>query len=105
MDLLVFLESAWQCHQHDAWSVLPTINVPFLYIAAEKDTFTPMCCANEIVSRVDGGELLILADGSHAAIIEQPETINYRLHRFFEQLGVPRFHQKTFDGGWQRPFC
>ena len=96
MDLLVFLESAWQCHQHDAWEVLPTVDVPFLYIAAEKDGFTPLDCAKEIVSMVPNGELLILADGSHAAIIEQPETINYRLRRFFdEKLGAREPHRQN----------
>lgn len=30
-------------------------------------------------------ELLVLADGSHAALIEQPETINHRVDRFFQQ--------------------
>ena len=29
-------------------------------------------------------ELMILAEGSHAALIEQPEDINHRLERFLE---------------------
>ena len=32
-----------------------------------------------------GAELLVLADASHAALIEQPETINHRLDRFIRE--------------------
>ncbi len=32
-----------------------------------------------------GAELMILAQGSHAALIEQPEDINHRLGRFLAQ--------------------
>ena len=38
---------------------------------------------------IPNSDFLLLAGGSHAAIVEQPETINYRLDRFLnERLGA-----------------
>jgi pimeloyl-ACP methyl ester carboxylesterase len=50
--------------------------------AAEKDTFTPISCAQKMTNLLPFGELIVLADGSHAALIEQPEIINYTMNRF-----------------------
>ena len=82
MDFLVFLEAAWQCQVHDIWDDLPNIKVPVLMIAAENDAFTPISCAKKLTSAIPVSEFMVLADGSHAALIEQPETINFRLDRF-----------------------
>ncbi len=82
MDFLVFLEAAWQCQVHDIWDDLPNIKVPVLMIAAENDAFTPISCAKKLTSAIPISEFMVLADGSHAALIEQPDTINFRLDRF-----------------------
>ncbi len=99
IDIRVFLETALQLNQHDAWDLLPTLDRPLLVIAAEKDDFTPMWCSQKIVDSTPDAELLVLADGSHAALIEQPETINHRIDRFLRErvsasppLGVVPLH-------------
>ena len=56
-----------------------------MVIAAENDTFTPIWCARDMANAIPAAELLVLADASHAALIEQPETINHRLERFFRE--------------------
>jgi len=88
MNFLIFLEAAWQCQLHDAWSVLPNIQVPTLMIAGENDFFTPMHCARELTNSIPNAELMVLAEGTHSAIIEQPETINHRIERFFAENSV-----------------
>jgi pimeloyl-ACP methyl ester carboxylesterase len=85
VDPRVFIESVMQLNQHDVWDKLPEIEAPTLIIAAENDTFTPVWCARKMASDIPTAELLILADASHAALIEQPETINHRLERFFRE--------------------
>ena len=85
MDVLLFLEAAWQCQLHDAWDQLADIKVPLLMIAAENDAFTPLDCAERLVEAVETSSLMVLADGSHAALIEQPETINHRIDRFIHE--------------------
>lgn len=85
MDILLFLEAAWQCQLHDAWEQLPEIAAPLLMIAAENDAFTPLDCAERLVAAAQNAELMVLADGSHAALIEQPQTINHRIDRFLKE--------------------
>lgn len=88
IDFRMFIRAILAAQDHDGWDVLPTITVPSLVVAAEKDAFTPMWLSRKMASSIPGGELLVLADGSHAAIIEQPETINHRLERFIRERGV-----------------
>ena len=62
--------------------------MPTLIIAAEDDPFFPLSVMRKLHNAIAQSEFLVLSGGSHAAIIEQPETINYRLDRFFaERLG------------------
>ena len=88
LDFRFFTRAVLALQDHDAWPWLPEIDVPVLVIAAENDKFTPMWCTRRIVERVPGAELMVLADASHAALIEQPETIHHRVDRFLaERLG------------------
>ncbi len=90
MDLRVFLRTVLRIQDHDAWDLLPDLGVPLLVVAAENDQFTPMWCSERIVRQAPGAELMVLADASHAALIEQPETINHRVGRFLrEHLDLP----------------
>jgi pimeloyl-ACP methyl ester carboxylesterase len=89
LDLRLFIENVCKTNEHDAWDLLPVLDRPLLVVAAENDKFTPMWCSEKIVSDTPGAELMVLADASHAALIEQPETINHRLERFIrERTGI-----------------
>jgi pimeloyl-ACP methyl ester carboxylesterase len=85
LDLRVFLHNVLEVQKHDAWDVLPKIIVPTLIIAAERDAFTPMWLSRKEVDTIPGAELLVLADASHAALIEQPENIHHRVARFLRE--------------------
>ena len=85
LDQRLFIETVLKTDEHDAWDLLPELNRPVLVIAAENDKFTPMWCSEKIVANTPGAELLVLADASHAALIEQPETINHRIERFISE--------------------
>ena len=85
MDMLTFTDAILACHQHDAWPMLSDIQVPVLVFAAERDTFTPIHCSESIAQTLPKGEIMILADGSHAALIEQPDTISHRVRRFIQE--------------------
>lgn len=92
LDLRVFLHNVLEVQAHDAWDVLPGITVPALIVAAERDAFTPMWLSRKIVDTIPGAEMLVLADASHAALIEQPENIHHRVARFLRQrvYGEPK---------------
>lgn len=85
LDLRVFLRSVLAINDHDAWGLLPEIERPVLVVAAENDQFTPMWCSEKVAATAPGAELMVLADASHAALIEQPETINHRVERFLRE--------------------
>jgi pimeloyl-ACP methyl ester carboxylesterase len=88
LDMRVFLRTVLAAGDHDAWDTLPGARVPVLIIAAERDTFTPVSVSRDMAARIPGAELLVLADGSHAALIEQPETILHRVDRFLRERSV-----------------
>ncbi len=81
----LFLALVWDAHCHDLFPRLGYLAVPALVIAGECDKFTPLWTSRKMAERIPGAELMILADGSHAALIEQPEDINHRLARFLEE--------------------
>ena len=85
MDILVFLAAAWECHVHNAWNSLSHIDIPTLIVAAEADPFFPLSVMHKLHQSIPNSDFLVLSGGSHAAIIEQPETINYRLERFLKE--------------------
>ena len=85
LDFRLFIENVCQTNHHDAWDLLPDLERPLLVVAAENDKFTPMWCSEKMVRSTPGAEMMVLADASHAALIEQPETINHRLERFIRE--------------------
>ena len=85
LDFRLFIENVCKTNEHDAWDLQPKLERPLLVVAAENDKFTPMWCSEKIVSDTPGAELMVLADASHAALIEQPDTINHRLERFIRE--------------------
>ncbi len=88
LDLRCFLRTVLATNDHDAWPTLPDIRVPTLVIAAERDTFTPMWLSRKMAATIPAADFLILADASHAAVIEQPETILRRFDRFLAERAV-----------------
>jgi pimeloyl-ACP methyl ester carboxylesterase len=92
LDLPLFFKNVIETDRHDCWDILPELKIPVLVIAAENDKITPMWCSRKIVQTIPRAEILVLADASHAALVEQPETINCRVARYLGQLGdqLPR---------------
>ena len=80
------VEMVRQTNRHDAFPYLPKIQAPVLIIAGERDDFTPLWLSRKMARLIPEAELMVLADASHAALIEQPETINHRIARFLRGL-------------------
>ncbi|MCB9681400.1 MAG: alpha/beta hydrolase [Alphaproteobacteria bacterium] len=81
----VFLAMLDRMANHDLEDHLPDIRVPTLVFGGEYDLFTPLRCSKHMAASIPDAELTILAEGSHAAIVEHPETINLRLARFLDE--------------------
>jgi pimeloyl-ACP methyl ester carboxylesterase len=88
MDMRVFMRTLHQLSEHDLEADLGAIEAPTLVIAGERDLFTPLHRSARMAELIAGAELEVLPEGSHAAIVEQPELINRRIDRFLaERLG------------------
>lgn len=89
MDTDVFLGMLLEMAEHDLTDHLPAVDVPTLVYGGERDLFTPVHRAEAMAHGIRDAELLILPGASHAAVVEQHETINARLDRFLqERLGL-----------------
>ncbi|MFT4626645.1 MAG: pimeloyl-ACP methyl ester carboxylesterase [Myxococcota bacterium] len=85
MDAQVFLRMVHLMADHDMSDFLPQIPVPTLVIAGERDIFTPLHRSHAMAEAIPGAELMVLAEASHAAIVEDPDTINLRIRRFLTE--------------------
>jgi pimeloyl-ACP methyl ester carboxylesterase len=87
LDLRMFLRMVGEANKHDCFPMLPEVDVPALVVAAENDKFTPVWLSERMAEALPKGRLLMLANGTHAALIEHPDTINHRIERFlFEEM-------------------
>ena len=75
---------------HDLTEFLPSCERPVLVIAGENDLFTPLHRSERMADLLPNSELFVLAEGSHAAIVEYPDTINRRIERFLDNHDLPR---------------
>ncbi|TNE89154.1 MAG: alpha/beta hydrolase [Deltaproteobacteria bacterium] len=82
LDPQVFMRMCELMADHDLTDFLPQCETPTLVIAGENDLFTPLHRSEKMAELLPNSELFILAEGSHAAIVEYPETINRRIERF-----------------------
>jgi pimeloyl-ACP methyl ester carboxylesterase len=88
LDLRAYFALARDLLSHDATALLPTVQVPTLVIAGERDLFTPAARSRELAEQIPGAELLVVRGGSHAALVEQPELINLALEKFLRLNGL-----------------
>jgi pimeloyl-ACP methyl ester carboxylesterase len=82
LDLRTYFALARDLLSHDAADLLPQIGVPVLVVAGERDLFAPLKRSREMVERIRGADLLVLREGSHAALVEQPELVALTLEKF-----------------------
>jgi len=85
VDFPMFLRMVRAAGDHSAEDLLPTLPIPALIIAGERDTFTPAFLAESMQKAIPGAELLMVPRGSHVAPIEQPKLIDDRIIRFLRE--------------------
>ena len=85
IDPTFFFRALHAAGEHSAEDLLPNIDIPVLVMAGERDTFTPPALAKRMADAIPGGEMLVLTNGSHAALIEQPELVCSRITEFIRQ--------------------
>lgn len=88
LDLRSYFALARDLLSHDATDLLPQVEVPTLVVAGERDLFTPLQRSREMVAKIPGAQLLVLREGSHAALVEQPELVALSLEKFLRLYGL-----------------
>jgi len=81
-DVRAFLRLAADLGNHSAAHVLPTVSVPTLVVAGEKDNFTPLSVLRRIRDEIPGAEYYEVKDGTHGGLVEFPDEINARVSEF-----------------------
>lgn len=85
---LVFFRMAEKMATHSADPFLERIEAPTLVVAGERDLFTPLHLSEEAADRLPRARLLVLQEGSHAALVEQPHVIHREMEAFFEEHAI-----------------
>jgi pimeloyl-ACP methyl ester carboxylesterase len=83
VDPALFVKLLGSAAQTDASDHLPSISVPTLIIAGERDTFTPMWLSVKMHAAIPGSELLVLPGGTHVGPLEHPELCELRVEKYF----------------------
>lgn len=89
IDLRMFLRMLRAAGEHSAADLLPSVSVPVLVIAGDRDTFTPPQYAEQMAAALPRGELLMAAGGTHVVPIERREMVRERVLAFLrERVGL-----------------
>jgi len=81
-DVRAFLQLAANLSRHSAAHVLPTVRVPTLVVAGERDNFTPLAALRRLRDGIPGAEYFEVKGASHAGLVEFPDEINARVTGF-----------------------
>jgi pimeloyl-ACP methyl ester carboxylesterase len=95
IDVRLFIAMLAEAGAHSADDVLPTIEVPVLVVAGDRDGFTPPDRSRAMAAAIPGAELLIVEDGSHTAPIERPALVGEIVQRFLTTRADPLFRQRN----------
>jgi len=85
VDFSLFTRMLAKVDQHTAEELLPKITVPTLILVGERDTFTPPAVGYAMADKIPGAEILVLAEGSHAALLEHADETNQRVEQFLRE--------------------
>ena len=85
MSIQTFRRAVEALGEHSAWDLLPQVNVPSLVIGGQLDAFSPVYLSERMAKMLPDAELLMLPNGTHAGLIEQPDTINLAVRRFLRR--------------------
>ena len=83
IDARLFVAMLSSAGQHSAEDLLPSIRVPTLVIAGERDGFTPPERSRAMAAAIPDAELLEIEGASHTAPIERPSLVDSTIRDFF----------------------
>ena len=91
IDWAIYSDLLARLDEHDAESVLATIEVPTAIVTASGDLMTPPATAEHMHRLIRGSRLVMIQGGTHYTPVEFPEVLVKELHRWLDRIP-----------GWQR---
>ena len=76
--------------QHTARDVLQTVDVPTLIVAGGRDALTPVRVSRDMHDAIDGAEMLMLDDATHAGLFEFSDEIVTTIDEFVQRHELVR---------------
>ncbi len=82
IEMPFFLSMLAAAGEHSAIDLLPSVGVPALVVAGERDNFTPPDLSRAMAAAIPGAELCEVEGGSHTAPLERPDLVNRTVRDF-----------------------
>lgn len=76
--------------EHSAEDVLGMVDVPTLVVCGQKDGMCPARMVKKVYREVRGAELFEVPHGTHATLIEAPDTVDLRIEAFLRKNDLLR---------------
>lgn len=87
LNVTVYVDTLQQLANYDGTDVLPRVDVPTLVIAGDRDLFTSRREVERLVTEIRGAEYLPLPGATHYALMDEPERVNLRIEKFWNEHG------------------
>lgn len=88
VDFEMFLRMLREAGEHTAEDLLPTVQVPALVVAGERDSFTPAGVSEVMARLLPHGEFELFEDGTHVLPLENREGVRDRISAFLSRALV-----------------
>ena len=88
LDMRRYMRTLELLGEHDASKVLADVDVPTLFIAGDRDLFTPRAAMERMAREVPAAELMVVPGGTHYVAVEFPELVNLRIEKHFRERGL-----------------
>ncbi|MBI4954279.1 MAG: alpha/beta hydrolase [Myxococcales bacterium] len=85
LDLATYADIFAALGAHDASDLLPSVRVPTLVIGGGKDRMSPAHLSERMAREIPGAELCLVERATHFGLLEHPEPIAARIHRFLDE--------------------
>ena len=87
LNVAVYVDTLQQLANYDGTNVLSRVDVPTLVISGDKDLFTSRREVERLVTEIRGAEYLPLPGATHYALMDEPERVNLRIEKFWNEHG------------------
>ncbi|HRC54578.1 MAG TPA: alpha/beta hydrolase, partial [Kofleriaceae bacterium] len=71
--------------EHSAEDALPSITVPTLILAGDRDQLTPVSTAERMQRAIAGSKLVVFPGHTHLVQVEAPDAVHAAIEQFLDE--------------------